>query len=155
MKLNSIASAVASALLCLTVVGCAKGSGKAASGTDVDAAKAGGATEPTKQASPDPEKVARIVMLDPAVKRSVTCTGLQERVLTDGRLEVTANLRNQENRRIEVQAGCVFKNEAGFAVDDESRFRTVILTENAQESVRFVSLNDQARTYTIRVRQAR
>ena len=33
-------------------------------------------------------------------------------------------------------------------------FRNLILTENAQEPVHFVSMNDKARRYTIRIREA-
>ena len=72
----------------------------------------------------------------------------------DGRLEVVANLRNRLNRRIEVQVNCVFKDDKGFPTDEAS-FKTLILDENAQEGVRFISMNNQSRTYTIRVRQAR
>ena len=45
-----------------------------------------------------------VVLLDPGVQYSVTCSGVQETTLPDGRLEVVAHLRNRENRRIEVQA---------------------------------------------------
>jgi uncharacterized protein YcfL len=74
--------------------------------------------------------------------------------LVDGRLEVVANVRNRENRRIEVQMNCEFKDDQGFAVDS-TNWEPVILTENAQQSVHFVSMNNQARRYTIRVREAR
>ena len=73
----------------------------------------------------------------------------------DGRLEVTANIRNRESRRIQVQVGCVFKDDQGFPTGDETLFQTLILTENAQEGVKFDSMNNLARKYTIRVRQAR
>ncbi len=96
-----------------------------------------------------------VVLLDPGVQYSVTCSGLQEQILSDGRLEVVAHLRNRENRRIEVQANCVFKDQNGFSTGDETPFVAVILTENATEDVRFVSMNNLARKYTIRVRQAR
>jgi hypothetical protein len=89
------------------------------------------------------------------VQRSVTCSGIQERILPDGRLEVTAQIRNRENRRIEVQVNCVFKDINGYSTGDETPFQTLILTENATEHVRFVSMNAQARKFTIRVRQAR
>jgi hypothetical protein len=96
-----------------------------------------------------------IVLLDPRVQKSITCTGIQQRTTEDGRLEVTANLRNREARRIQVQASCVFKNEQGFATEgDDAPFQNVILTENAQESVHWISLNNQARRYTIRIREA-
>lgn len=94
------------------------------------------------------------VLLDKRVQYSVTCHVIQKGTTEDGRLQVTANLRNREARRIEVQANCVFKDEQGFSTGDETPFQTVILTENAQESVRFVAMNNRARQYTIRVRQA-
>ena len=96
-----------------------------------------------------------VVLMDPGVQYSVTCVSLQEQTLPDGRLEVIAHLRNRENRRIEVQANCVFKDQNGFSTDDESPFAMVILTENATEDARFVSMNNLAKKYTIRVRQAR
>lgn len=96
-----------------------------------------------------------IVMLDPGVQHSVACSGINEATLPDGRLEIVAHLRNRENRRIEVQANCVFKDANGFSTGDETPFQTVILTENATEDVRFISMNTAAKKYTIRVRQAR
>jgi hypothetical protein len=96
-----------------------------------------------------------VVLLDPGVQYSVTCSGVQEQMLPDGRLEVVAHLRNRENRRIEVQANCVFKDQNGFLTGDETPFVMVIMTENATEDARFVSMNALAKKYTIRVRQAR
>jgi len=96
-----------------------------------------------------------VVLLDPGVRYSVTCVSLQEQTLPDGRLEVIAHLRNRENRRLEVQANCVFKDQNSFSTGDETPFVMVILTENGTEDVKFVSMNNLARKYTIRVRQAR
>ena len=61
---------------------------------------------------------------------------------------------DRENRRIEVQANCVFKDAQGFTVD-ETPFRTVILDENATQDVSFEAFNLNAAKYTIRVREAR
>ena len=96
-----------------------------------------------------------VVMLDPGVQYSVTYTSIQEQPQPDGRLKVVVLLRNRENRRIEVQSNCVFKDANGFSTGDETPFQTVILTENATEQISFISANNQARKYTIRVRQAR
>jgi hypothetical protein len=115
----------------------------------------GGAYEPRNVSKYNLEDSAKFVLLDRGAQRSVTCSSILERVLDDGRLEVIANVRNRLNRRIEVQINCVFKDELGFPVNDEAPFTRLILTENAQEGVRFVSLNDQAKTYTIRIRQSR
>ncbi len=95
------------------------------------------------------------VLLDPGVQYSVTRGNITERTLDDGRLEVIAQIRNRENRRIEVQVNCVFKDRNGVGTGDETPFRTLILTENATEQVRFESLNNLAKKFTIRVRQAR
>ena len=113
-----------------------------------------GAYAPVNTTQYDLENELNAVLLDPGAQRSVTFTGIQKTHLPDGRLKIISNFRNRENRRIQVQVNCVFKDEQGFPVE-EMPFRTLILTENAQEAVEFVSLNDKARTYTIRVRQAR
>ena len=101
------------------------------------------------------ENTDKFVLLDKPAQFSVTCTGLQERVLADGRLEVVANVKNRESRRLEVQINCVFKDDQGFATGDETPFQTLILAENSTEAVRFTAMNPTAKKYTIRVRQAR
>ncbi|MBU6400232.1 MAG: hypothetical protein KGS61_07920 [Verrucomicrobia bacterium] len=114
----------------------------------------GGAYAPVNTTKYDLENKADFVLLDHYVQHSVTCDGIQERKLDDGRLEVIANLRNREARRIQVQVDCIFKDALGFPTGDQSPFEDVILSENAQEGVRFVSMNDKAKRYTIRVRQS-
>jgi hypothetical protein len=109
---------------------------------------------PQKSKTPAYEDTERLILLDPGVQYSVTVATYLQRTLEDGRLEVVVGLRNRENRRLEVQADCVFKDEAGV-VTDEAPFQAVILTENATEQVKFVSLNALAKKYTVRVRQAR
>ena len=114
-----------------------------------------GPYSPQTSKTPAYEGKEPVVLLDPGVQYSVTCSGVQEQTLPDGRLEVVAHLRNRENRRIEVQANCVFKDQNGFTTGDETPFIMVILTENSTEDVKFVSMNNLAKKYTIRVRQAR
>ena len=114
-----------------------------------------GAFPPQNTTKSDLENKAKFALMDPGAQYSVTCTGLQETRLPDGRLKVVANVRNRENRRIQVQIDCVFKDEQGFSTGDETPWQTLILTENGQESVPFESMNDKAKKYTVRVRQAR
>lgn len=101
------------------------------------------------------ENTEKFVLLDKPTQTSVTCTGLQERVLGDGRLEVVANVKNREARRIQVQINAIFKDDQGFSTGDETPFQTLILAENSTEAVRFTAMNTLAKKYTIRVRQAR
>jgi len=113
-----------------------------------------GAYLPVNVTVNDLENHTALVLLDQRVQNSVTCPGIQETRLPDGRLQVAAHLRNRENRRIQVQANCEFKDAQGFAIDS-TPFQNVFLDENAQEDVKFVSMNDKAVRYTIRVREAR
>ena len=113
-----------------------------------------GALTPQNTTKFDTENHEKFVLLDPGAQYSVTCSGLQETTLPDGRLEVVARVRNRENRRIQVQINCEFKDAQGFALDS-TPFQTLILTENATEGVPFTSMNGKAKDYTIRVRQAR
>jgi len=114
-----------------------------------------GPYQPQWPATPAFETRDPVVLLDPGVQYSVTYSGAQSRTLEDGRMQVNVQLRNRENRRIEVQANCVFKDQNGFLDGDETPFQTVILTENATKDVIFTSMNDLAKRYTVRVRQAR
>ncbi|MGN6385663.1 MAG: DUF1425 domain-containing protein, partial [Verrucomicrobiota bacterium] len=69
------------------------------------------------------------------------------------RLQVAANIRNREERRIQVQVQCEFKDGQGFAIDS-TPWNTLVLTERGQETVSFTSMNSKAQRYTIRVREA-
>ena len=128
-------------------------------GLVVLALTAGCATQPGPFAPLDTtkftlENTEKFVLLDQPTQYSVTCTGLQEST-PNGRLEVVANVKNRESRRIQVQVNCVFKDEQGFSTGDETPWQTLILSENSTEAVRFIAMNTQARKYTVRVRQAR
>jgi hypothetical protein len=121
---------------------------------------AGCATEPRPVAPQDTTKYTventdKFVLLDKPTQGSITCTGLQERTLPDGRIEVVANVKNRELQPVNVQVNCVFKDEQGFSTGDETPFRLVTLGERATEAVHFTALNATAKKYTIRVRQAR
>ncbi|MFN7140022.1 MAG: YcfL family protein [Limisphaerales bacterium] len=115
----------------------------------------GGAYEPRNTNKYDLENQSVFVLMDKPTQVSVTTSGVQERRLEDGRLEVVSHIRNRQNRRIQVQVSCVFKDAHGFSTGDETPWQNVILTENSQEDLRFISMNNQAAKYTIRVRQAR
>ncbi len=113
----------------------------------------GGAKAPVNTTKFDLENRAGFVLLDDRVQRSVTCSGLQESATPDGRMEVAANVRNRENRRLQVQINCEFKDEQGFVLD-KTPFETLILRENEQQTVRFTAMNNRAKKYTIRVSEA-
>lgn len=114
-----------------------------------------GARTPVNTTRHNLEDSEVFVLMDGPTQRSVTTSGVQQRINADGRLEVAANVRNREARRIEVQWQVVFKDAQGFSIGDETPWQTLILTENAQETLRAIAMNEQARRYTFRIRQAR
>jgi uncharacterized protein YcfL len=114
-----------------------------------------GSDEPLDTTKYTIESTDKFVLLDQTPLGSITCTGLQERILPDGRLEVVANVKNREKRRIKVQLSCVFKDEEGVSRGDETTVQSLALAENVTEAVKFTSANNLARRYTIRVREAR
>ena len=114
----------------------------------------GGAYEARNAQRYDLENKAPFALMDSMVQRSVTSSGIQKQTLEDGRLRVVANVRNREARRIQVQISCVFKDESMAATGDETPWTNLILTESAQEAVEFVSMNNKAKNFTVRVRQA-
>jgi len=101
------------------------------------------------------ENTDNFELLGKSTQTAIAGTGLQPRVLPDGRLEVVANVKNRENRKVKIQVNCVFKDAAGFTTDDETPFETVELAANATEAVRFTAANPLAKKYTIRVREVR
>jgi uncharacterized protein YcfL len=113
-----------------------------------------GALEPQNTTKFDAELRKNFVLMDPGAQKSVTCMGLKETTLSDGRMQVDAQVRNRENRRLQVQIQCEFKDAQGFTIDSPS-WENFFLTENATEAKSFVSLNDKAKRYTVRVREAR
>lgn len=99
------------------------------------------------------ENTNKFLPLDDATQASVTCTGLQEKYLPDGRLEVVANVKNRFDRPNRVQIDCVFKDEEGASTGDETPYRTLTLGRHETKAVTFISSTNLARQYTIQVRQ--
>ena len=121
---------------------------------------AGCQTEPGPYAPQDTtkytlENTSQFALLDQPTQTSITFTGIEPRMLSDGRLDLSAQVKNREDRRIQVQIQCVFKDANGFSTGDETPWENLILAENSTETVHFTAMNTQAKNFTIRVRQAR
>ena len=112
-----------------------------------------GAYAPADTTKYDTENQSPFVLLSAGVAHSVTTSGVQETRLPDGRLQVSVNVRNREERRIEVQINCEFKDAQGFTVD-ATPFQVLILRELEQQTVQFISMNNKAVRYTIRVSES-
>ncbi|HEY1794100.1 MAG TPA: hypothetical protein VGG34_14385 [Opitutaceae bacterium] len=121
---------------------------------------AGCASQPAPQATQDTtkftvENTVRFAALDPETEATISCTGLRERALGDGRLEVVANLRNGAARASRVWVQCVFLDDQGLPLAGEAPRQGVRIAAGATEVVRFTAPALSARKYSIRVRMAR
>jgi uncharacterized protein YcfL len=98
------------------------------------------------------ESTGKFVRIDQV---AVFCTGLQEHVTREGRLEILANVQNRENARVQLEVRCVFKDGNGFSTGDETPWRILLLEAGATEAVHYIAGNNLARKYTIMVRPVR
>jgi hypothetical protein len=100
----------------------------------------------------DTDKVAPV---DAAAAAALDCTGLQERALGDGRLEVVAVIRNRTAQRVEARVRCVFKDSQGLPIGDETPWQTLVLEGNSAEAVRFAARTSAAARYAVAVKLER
>ncbi len=101
------------------------------------------------------ENTDKFVPLDSASQSWVTCTGLQEWKLGDGRMVVVADVKNRIKAPVAVQVQCVFEDGQGFATDGMVPWRMISLPVDSTEAVRFVALDARATKYSIHVRELR
>jgi uncharacterized protein YcfL len=121
---------------------------------------AGCASVPAPQAPQDTtkftvENTLRFVALDASTEASISCTGLQERALADGRIEVVANLKNSDAKPARVNVQCVFMDGQGLPVGGVAPWKLIAISADATEVVRFTAPSLAARKYSIRVRSGR
>jgi hypothetical protein len=99
------------------------------------------------------ENTDKFVPLDSASQSWVTCTGLQEWKLGDGRM--IADVKNRIKAPVAVQVQCVFEDNQGFATDAMVPWRILNLPVDSTEAVRFVALDARSTKYSIHVRELR
>jgi hypothetical protein len=124
------------------------------------AALCGCATAPAPPAPLDTTKFTventdRFVALDAAAEAAVSCTGLQERALGDGRLEVVANLKNGGTATVHVRVQCTFLDGQGLPVAADAPWQPLEIAGDSTEVMRFTAPVLAAKRYVIRVRTAR
>ncbi len=102
---------------------------------------------------PAVENQETVVVLSQDLVNRVGLEGELVRKLPDGRLEVTASIRNLTKYPLHVQAQTVFKDVDWFSTADQTAWYDLLLNENETKSYGAVSMNDKAENYTIRIRR--
>jgi hypothetical protein len=101
------------------------------------------------------ENTERFVVVDSAAQADISCTGLQERTLGDGRLEVVANVRNRGENPARLQVDCEFLDGNGMPVSAANPGQLLKIGGFSTEVVRFAAPGTDAVRFTIRARTAR
>jgi hypothetical protein len=97
----------------------------------------------------------RFAALDAATQENISCTGLQERTLGDGRLEIVASIRNRGAVPMQLQVQCLFLDARGLPIGDAGNWQPLQIKEGATEVERFTAAVAGEDRYRIRVRGAR
>jgi hypothetical protein len=124
------------------------------------AALAGCAGAPQSQAPQDTTKFTvgnteRFTALDAATQADISCTGLQERTLGDGRLEIVASIRNSGAQPARLHIQCLFLDARGLPIGDAGQWQGLSIGAGSTEVERFTAPVEGEGRYAIRVRSAR
>jgi hypothetical protein len=97
----------------------------------------------------------RFAALDAATQENISCTGLQERTLGDGRLEIVASIRNRGDKPMQLQVQCLFLDARGLPIGDAGQWQLLQIGEGETEVEHFTAAVAGEVRYGIRVRSAR
>jgi hypothetical protein len=98
------------------------------------------------------ENTDQFTALDTAAEAAVMCTGLQERTLGDGRIEVVANVKNRGGEPARVRVQCQFLDDQGEPTESAAQWQSLAIAGDSTAVVRFTSSNSAAKRYAIRAR---
>lgn len=105
--------------------------------------------------SPSVEDLYPVVLLDESLQGFIAVDHTEGQRLSDGRLEIVANLRNRTLQDVRIQVQTVFKDEKGYSTNEDSAWAMVFLNANETETYKIVSRGQDASRYTIRIRRVR
>ncbi len=104
----------------------------------------------------DAKAVARtqspVVLFDKTLKGKIAADQVEQYRLADGRMSISANLRNRTKKALTVQTRTVFKDAGGFAIDDETSWQNLFLSPQQYSTVRAASMTGAAEMATVEVR---
>ncbi|MDP8212243.1 MAG: hypothetical protein P9X22_02995 [Candidatus Zapsychrus exili] len=133
-----------SASLSFLIVGCAAGPYKA---TRYDSGQ-------------DLERLQNVVILDKrlsnqfATKR-IAIMGEKSELTQDNRLKVFCEIRNMKNDTLKLQVQTAFKDEGNFSVEQDTNWELILIPGFSTFTYITTALNEKAKKYTIRIKEAK
>ena len=108
-----------------------------------------------KSEAPTVEDQYAVVLMDYPLKQKVAVERWDGWRLVDDRLEARATIRNRTRGRLHVQVQTVFKDAAGFSLEEDSAWQDLILTPKETQTYSCKSLKSEAQAFNIRIRLPR
>lgn len=72
--------------------------------------------------------------------------------LSDGRMQVSAELENRTGKNLVIQVQTQFRDATGNLTEDKTNWRTIVMTPRSSTSYQAESMNSDARDYIVRVK---
>ncbi len=129
-------TAVALALILVSVAGCGRGPYQAST---------------YKDGTTSLEHSEKLILAD-NIAGKVRLVDSRSIVLEDGRLEAYAEIENKTSKNLVVQIQTQFKDAMGTLTEDESNWQTIVMPPHSSTGYRQTSFNDKAKDYIIRVK---
>ena len=101
------------------------------------------------------DDTGRVAYADPLSQETVVVTGLQERFLADGRLDLVASVKDKTDQPIKVEVQCLFRDADGFVAAQATLWQPLSLSAQSTETVHFTASSTISKRYSLRFRQAR
>jgi hypothetical protein len=113
-------------------------------------------SQPLYEAAPPPRSgLGLFEVVDATARNALSCTGLIQHALKDGRLEIVCNVKSRESLPKLVQVQCVWAEEGFSTMAEQSNWREFSLPPRATETLRFTSSRPGLQLHALRARLAR
>lgn len=108
----------------------------------------------------DVERQSNVVIIDKQLDnqfgaRRITIVGERSDLTADGRIKVLCEIRNMKQTLLRLQVQTVFKDEAGFSIEQDTPWELVLIPGFATQTYTTTALSAKAKKYTIRIQKAR
>jgi len=92
-------------------------------------------------------------LLDKDLEDRVAADIADSQRLPDGRLRVRVNLRNSSKKALRVEARCVFKDDMGLSIGDETEWQPIFFAPQQIQTYDATSREPSVRKFTVEVRK--
>lgn len=107
----------------------------------------------------DLERESSVVILDKNLSnqfsnKRVVIVGEKTELTDDNRLKVFCEIKNMKKDLLKLQVQTVFKDDGNFSISSDTNWELVLIPSFSTYTYTTTALNDKAKNYTIRIKNA-